>query len=316
MAITILTEEQRERYGQFLTPPTTDQLARYFFLDAKDRELIRPLRGAHNQIGFAVLLGCARFLGTFPNRLDDVPDVVRHSLAKQLGEPPDIPLGVYQDSRQRWRHAALIREHYGFLAFEDAGVQRLRLARWLYALCWAGDDRPSLLFDRATNWLVENKVLLPGATTLERFVGQIRHRAQQRLWQRLAGSATKEMAAQFNQLLDLTVPGQAEAFENLRALPQKRSPMVFLNHLARIDKIRALGPGPKIPAGIPAGQVDQMARQARQMKVTALAALTEPRRTATLIALFHSLEALAQDEAVELAESLGRRHFPQIGGGP
>ncbi len=44
---------------------------------------------------------------------------------------------------------------------------RFRLAPWICALCGTGIDRPSVLFDRATAWLVTKKVLLPGASALE-----------------------------------------------------------------------------------------------------------------------------------------------------
>jgi hypothetical protein len=48
---------------------------------------------------------------------------------------------------------------HGYREFIDPFVPFL-LARWLYALCWTGTDRPSPLFDRASGWLVTEKVLL------------------------------------------------------------------------------------------------------------------------------------------------------------
>jgi hypothetical protein len=55
------------------------------------------------------------------------------------------------------------------------------LHRWLYALCWTGTDRPSALFDRATAWLIASKVVLPGASTLERVIARVRGRANRQL---------------------------------------------------------------------------------------------------------------------------------------
>ena len=48
--------------------------------------------------------------------------------------------------------------------------------RWLYALCWAGDDQPGLLMEHAVAWLLAKQVLLPGVSTLERFGARVRER--------------------------------------------------------------------------------------------------------------------------------------------
>ena len=53
----------------------------------------------------------------------------------------------------------------------------------------------------ATAWLLQNKVLLPGATTLVRLISEIRERANQRLWKKLAALPNKWQAAQVMELL-------------------------------------------------------------------------------------------------------------------
>jgi hypothetical protein len=56
-----------------------------------------------------------------------------------------------------------------------------RLTRWLYGLCWTGTERPRKLFERATAWLLAHKILLPGCSTLERFVVRLRSRVETKL---------------------------------------------------------------------------------------------------------------------------------------
>ena len=85
-----LSDEQRQRYASFAAAPSPHQLSRYFHLDGGDREVIDALRGDHNRLGFALMLGSARFLGAFPAADCDVPRSVTAFLVNQLGLPPEV----------------------------------------------------------------------------------------------------------------------------------------------------------------------------------------------------------------------------------
>ncbi|PZR93594.1 MAG: Tn3 family transposase [Hyphomicrobiales bacterium] len=305
-----LSDEQLARYGRYTGDPNEEQLARNFHLDAADRELVGTLRGAHNRLGFAVQLGTARFLGAFLDDPTQTPSAVIAAMARQLDETAPPSLDAYRDGRQRWRHTATIREQYGFRDLEEDPAAGFRLTRWLYVLCWTGDDRPGLLFDRATTWLLAHKVLLPGVSTLERLISCVRHRATLRLWQRLTQALTSKQREKLVALV--TSDDEALAtLDDLRAAPKRRTSTELLEHLKRIDTIRSLGLGLAPAAELPAVPLGRLARSARTAKPANLAALHEPRRTATLAALFQTLEATALDDAVELFDALAADIFSQ-----
>ncbi len=111
--------------------------------------------------------------------------MVEH-LAAQL-EIAD-PSGVKQYAASlptQHEHAREIRQVYGYREFGDPQIQG-ELRAWLAARAWTSAERPSVLFDRATAWLLERKVLLPGASVLARLVARERDQAAIRLWQALA----------------------------------------------------------------------------------------------------------------------------------
>ena len=99
-------------------------------------------------------------------------------------------------------HTALIKEYYGYHEFGDFPWS-FRLKRLLYTRAWLSNERPGLMFDFATAWLLQNKVLLPGATTLVRLVSEIRERANQRLWKKLAALPDSWQTARVTELLDI-----------------------------------------------------------------------------------------------------------------
>lgn len=178
MPVSFLSQAQRERYGRYSGDLTSDALARYFHLDDADRSAIADKRGDHNRLGFALQLTTVRFLATFLEDPTAVPAPVLSSLRRQLA----LSGGVedYAHAEQRWVHAEQIRTSYGYLPFTEPAAG-FRLTRWLYAQCWTGTEQPSVLFDRATTWMLAHRVLLPGASVLERFVARLRERVEAHL---------------------------------------------------------------------------------------------------------------------------------------
>lgn len=242
MPVSFLTAEQERRYGRYAGEPSTDQLARYFHLDDTDREQVVAKRWDHMRLGFAVQLGAVRFLGTFLDDPAGVPAGVIADLARQLGIGNPDCIAVYREGRARWQHAREIRVRLGYREFADP-FTRFRLARWLYALCWTGTDRPSVLFDRATAWLVSEKVLLPGASALERLVARIRDRAARRLWRSLSRDITRAQREQLDGLLLAGDGGRPSPLDRLRDGPYLRSGAELARAIDRLDEVRLLTAG-------------------------------------------------------------------------
>ena len=308
MPVSFLNAEQERRYGRYAGEPSADQLARHFHLDDADRELAMAKRWDHMRLGFAVQLGTVQFLGTFVDDLATVPAGVVGDIARQLsiGNPDCIT--VYRDSRARWQHAREIRTRLGYREFTEP-FMRFRLARWLYALCWTGTDRPSVLFDRATAWLVTEKVLLPGASALERLVARIRDRAARRLWRSISRDMTRAQREQLDALLLAGDGGRPSPLDRLRDGPYLRSGAELARAVDRLDEVRLLTAGLPTVAHVPPTRVTALARFATIAKAQAVARMPEERRMATLLAFVRTLEASAQDDVLDLLDIVVTKVF-------
>lgn len=308
MPVSFLSNDQRANYGRYTGGPSPHDLSRYFHLDDADQALIARKRCAHNRLGFAMQLGTVRYLGTFLEDPMAVPAPVVHTLARQLRIDSIDGVQSYSIGEQRWEHAAEIRAHYGYVDISERMIG-LRLTRWLYALCWTGTDRPSVLFERATAWLLTHKVLLPGATTLERFVARLRARVEERLWQSLGRGIGDEQQAQLESLLVVPIGGRNSALDRLRTGPVTVSTPALVKALQRLRTVRELSLVLPPTARIPSTRVAALARFAGAAKVSAILRLPNARRLATLVAFVHCLQASAQDDALEVLEALLRDLF-------
>ncbi|MDA8250593.1 MAG: Tn3 family transposase [Rhodospirillales bacterium] len=308
MPVSFLTDEQERRYGRYVGEPSSEQLARFFHLDDADHEVINQRRRDHMRLGYALQLCTVRFLGGFLDDPTDVPPGVVTVLARQLDIIDQKGLVQYAASKRRYDHTTEIRCRYGYRDFSNLAAQ-WRLLRWLYALCWTGTDRPTALFDQATAWLVTHKVLLPGASVLERTIARVRSRANSRLWRLLAARITPEQKEQLDALVVVPENARQSPMDRLRSGPVLQSTNELVRAIARLDEIRRLAAGLPPTDRLPKTRVLALARFAGAAKAQAVARLPDERRAATLLAFLRALEASAQDDVLDLFDLLVTRMF-------
>lgn len=303
MPISFLTPAQRENYGRYGASPSPDQLSRFFYLNDDDLAQIRTCRGEHNRLGFALQLSTVRYLGTF---LDDpiaVPSEVVQTLAYQLGISNLDTLPAYGIGKQRWEHTARIQMSFGYSDITEPQVG-FRLARWLYILCWTGTERPSILFDRAAAWLLAHKILLPGCSTLERFVLRVRARVENRLWRLLGRGIGSQQRKRLEHLLTVPEGRRGSLLDQIRSGPTRVSGPAMHAAVERLKSIRELGIDLPAVRRIPESRIASLAHFASRAKVSLITRMPSARRLATLAAFVYSLEATAQDDVLEVFEGL------------
>jgi TnpA family transposase len=302
MPVDFLSPQQAARYGQYNQEPSALQRTRYFHLDDTDRKHLRRYRQPHTRLVGALQLCTVRFMGTFLPDPTRVPALTVRYVADQMDIDDLSCLKRFRlGSRAHYEQTRHLQEAYGYREFAQVGFA---LTRWLYQRAWMTFERPSTLFDLATAWLVERKILLPGVSTLTRLIARIRDRVATRLWNRLVQLPTPAQRERLEGLLAIA-PGQRQTtMERLRQGPAQVSGSALVKAFHRLEEIRALDVGSIPLTGIPAGRLKALARQAAATWAPQLARMAEPQRIARLLAFARHYETLALDDALDLFDSL------------
>lgn len=298
MPASYLSPTHYEVYGQYNGSPSDAQLSRYFYLDDFDHEQIGTRRQSIGRLGFALQLTSVRFLGTYPQNLMTIPDVVMRFVSDQLTiESQPDQLQGYSESQRFWVHQRHINQIYGYRSFHNMEAS-YQFLRWLYIRTWVGSERPSILFDLSVAWLIDHKILLPGITVLERLITTVRERSEKRSWKLINRQLTIEQKEYLHQLV--TMPNVE--FDALREKPTHISSPQIRYHLDRLEALRHHNLHTIDLSIVSRHRLQTLADYALVAPASRLRRLSTERKSAVLVAGIHTLAIRIQDLILDMID--------------
>jgi hypothetical protein len=140
----------------------------------------------------------------------------------------------------RFDHTDALAATLVYRPFSDARAT-FPLARQRYLRAWTSQDRPSALFDHAVTWLRQNRVLLPGVTTLTHFVARVRERVASHLWRALSRDVTPQLRDSLGAILTRPAHELGPRLETLRRGETRLPAPAVLRAFDRFDAARSVG---------------------------------------------------------------------------
>ena len=299
-----LSDDQVSRYGRFVADPTPEELEKFFFLNEAALAEVRGRRRAHNKLGWAVQWGTVRMLGTFLTDSGpvDVPEVVLRYAAEQLGIADWAQAKLYGDRPATpYDHAAAIRELLGYREF---GAAEDEVTAFIASRARRTRDSRRELFDRSVLWLIGNRVLLPGISTLSRLVADV-HRAElAAINQALADETPVHVQGELAATLAVPDGKAVSVLEWMRTPVARLSGTGMIEALDRTAYVLGLGTGAVDVSAVAPVKLAELARFGMTSKAFRIGQLKDARRAATLLATVRHLEAVSVDDALLLFDLL------------
>jgi hypothetical protein len=236
--VRLFTDAERERLNRLPRDIWPADLLTFFTLSDDGLELIGDRRGDHNRLGFGLQLKTLPYLGFVSDELGGAPARVVSYLALQLSVP-SAALEQYADREQtRTDHLWEIQARLGF---RDAGQRELvGLSTWLLDRALE-HDRRIVLFHLACQWLLQERLVRPGVTRIERMVAGVRERAQQETYRRLGMLLTPTLRDGLNVVLQPSSETGRTPLSWLQREATALTPRAILDEIDKLSYLRALG---------------------------------------------------------------------------
>lgn len=287
-------------------------LRRYFTLHGADREEVGRCRGVANALGFAVQLCTLRWRGHFLRDMAGVPSAIVETLAEQAGFLPlalAASLQGYPASEDtRLDHHERIRHHLGFTRCGAAELGRL----FDHMVATAQTvPRAATLYPLSCRWLLEQRIVRPGPSTIRDILARARDRALVATFETLVAGLTPDACEQLDQLLLPPAPAEGQAVSARSRLDAFRLPAAgasaatLVALTVRLDELSSLGFArwPALQAAHPATR-RLLAGWGYAYDAWSLRRFEPAKRRAILLCTVEAAFAEAADALIEMQDKL------------
>jgi len=156
----------QQRYQPLVLPQRfpDEEMVRDWTLTKHDYLEVNKYRKRY-QLGIAIQLCFMRLYGRFLSNIQDLSPRVVNYLSNQLKLPPTLTIAIPDREATVLKHRKRILTYLGFRKFDDKVTSKLN--------CWIEEQAnqgvlPNELFQKAEHYLLLNRIVLPGPSTIER----------------------------------------------------------------------------------------------------------------------------------------------------
>jgi len=253
-------------YPHFKESYNDEELSEYFLLSPPELAFIHPCRGEVNRHGMAVLLKSLPYLGYFPERLSEVPAVIKSFIARQLNLLWD-PSGQYPwDARTRRSHFAWIRRHTGFRF--PLAQDKEALENWLRQQGAREADTEEDLFDCALERLRGLRIELPAEKELRRIVNAALSGFFQDVYHQITEQLSSLIRENADKLLIVPTGESVSYFDKLKEDPDRAGLKSLTHEISKLQTLRSVGVLTKHFTNIPFKVIQRLKRRAKNEKAS------------------------------------------------
>lgn len=291
---------KRQRYQSISLPQSfsDEQMVRDWTLSQLDREEISKYR-KNSRLFIAAQICTVRLYGRFLNQVSDLCTPILHYLAQQLDLPPSINIEAPERKATYTEYRHNILQHLGFQKFDESA--QTKLANWLEQQAYFG-LLPTELFPKAEQYLLEQHILVPGSSVLERLITHVCTTVHQQLFESVFDNLSPELRAAIEQLLQISEGEQRSYFHHLKAYPPAASISSLQLYLKHYQTVTETGIGQFEARMLSPAFLEYLFEQAKRYSAKDLKRFAEHKRYALMVCFLLETRKRLLDHLVTMHE--------------
>ena len=230
---------QRQRYRPVTLPQdfSDEEMARDWTLSQADQQEIGKYR-RNSRLFIAIQLSAVRLYGRFLLKVSDLSPRIISYLNSQLDLPPSLTIPVPDRDATVSEQRKNILCYLSFSKYDDEAQARLK--SWLEKQVHQG-FLPDELFLRAEQFLLSERVVLPGSMVLERLIISVCSDVHERLFEALYERVSPALKNAIDDLLVVQSGDQRSLFYLLKEYPPSATIKSIKSYLERYRALDGTG---------------------------------------------------------------------------
>ncbi len=232
----------KKRYQPITLPEefSDEEMVRDWTLSAGDlKEIIQRRKYRKEYRLFIAIQLCAvRLYGRFLTTINDLSPRILSYLNNQLNLPPSLTVRIPERRATVADYQKQILTHLGFQRFNEPAQQQLQ--SWLEEEAKQG-VLPNDLYQQAEGYLLSHRILMPGASVLERLIIHICSNVHEQLFESIYQRLSPDLRKAIDQLLTVSEGERRSLFSQLKAYPPEAKISSLRAYLQRYQALMATG---------------------------------------------------------------------------